>query len=172
MIRLSALALCMALPAGASTVALDPGDQGVQWVPGVGFRAVDGLDSYGGGKAPCPVSLVYKDPVEDQVVVERKCTQAPVTFATLDMDEVFEDFAEDSYRDLVYTSTGYNPPTGTPTTVTPLGTPTTTTSPCCGTITTTTVVGTPTPATVPLPAPLLLLIGAMTALFGLHRRKA
>lgn len=60
-----------------STVELDPGDLGVVWVEGVGFRPVDGIDEYGAGKADCTVIIVYKDMAEDKIEKVQSCDDGP-----------------------------------------------------------------------------------------------
>lgn len=168
MIRLSALLLCAALPAGASTVTLDPGDQGVQWVPGVGFRAVDGSDTYGGGKAPCPVKAVYKDGAEDRVVVERECAVPDMFAAAAIAEDIFVVADESGSWPYLNPTTGISTDTSTVIPTTPeTFTPTTTGFLCCDTLTTTVVVVEQPVAPVPLPGTFIALLAALTLLCGL-----
>ena len=82
--RIAILALC-ALPTCASSVTLDPGDLGVHWVQGVGFRPVDGVDSYGGGKATCQQGRARKDLEFDRVQRVNNCSgNQPSLLAQMD----------------------------------------------------------------------------------------
>ena len=79
MIRMTAIILATATTATASHipatvgVTLDAGDSGVIYVDGLGFRPVDGKDTYGGGKVDCPFKTVWKDGRGDFVDGEREC---------------------------------------------------------------------------------------------------
>lgn len=62
-------------------IELDDGDLGLIYVPGLGFRPIDGIDHYGSNKLDtpeCSITAVYKDMANDQVVVERECDSVPL----------------------------------------------------------------------------------------------
>ena len=71
--RAALLIVLIAPPVGAATVRLDPGDTGLHWVEGVGFRPVDGIDLFP-GKYECPrTGRAFKDSKTDRVMRERQC---------------------------------------------------------------------------------------------------
>src|SRR6056297_340571 len=75
MTRTALIALMLATPAQSATVQLDPGDMGVHWVAGVGFRPVDGIDTLA-GKYACPrVGRAWKNTATDRVMRDVRCDE-------------------------------------------------------------------------------------------------
>lgn len=133
-------------------VQLDVGDLGLNFIEGVGFRPVDGVDQYGSGKSPCPVVAVYKNTKLDTVERETVCA-APAP--------VYARFQAPTPELIVYPT---YVTTSTPWTVPPAGVPPITWVGCCTTITSTPPIDIPPPA-VPIPASGVLMASLVMAVF-------
>lgn len=62
--------ICMATTSPALTP--DPGPHGLEWIDGLGFRPIDGVDTYGGGKWGCQGCVSRKNGATDSIETDAK----------------------------------------------------------------------------------------------------
>ena len=157
MIRALVLTLALASPAYAATITPAVGLDELTYIEGVGFRPLDGIQTYEGGKNPCPWVVTWQHNFDLRRTRERQCPVPDDMFAGAEYQYEFAahmplgvllDTVAHSYS--TQTSTGggggccggNNPPHVTPEPIAP----------------------------VPLPASAWMLLLALGGLIGMKRR--